>query len=55
MICFVGLDDTDNKDSRGTGFKSRQLGKLIVEKNLGEVESISRHQLFVHEKIAFTS
>lgn len=55
MIYFVGLDDTDNKDSRGTGYKSRQLGKLIVEKNLGEVESISRHQLFVHEKIAFTS
>ena len=55
MIYFVGLDDTDNKDSRGTGFKSRQLGKLIVEKNLGEVESISRHQLFVHEKIAYTS
>lgn len=55
MIYFVGLDDTDNKDSRGTGFKSRQLGKLIVERNLGEVESISRHQLFVHEKIAYTS
>lgn len=55
MIYFVGLDDTDNKDSRGTGYKSRQLGKLIVEKHLGEVISISRHQLFVHEKIAFTS
>lgn len=55
MIYFVGLDDTDNKDSRGTGYKSRQLGKLIVEKKIGEVESISRHQLFVHEKIAYTS
>jgi len=55
MIYFVGLDDTDNKDSRGTGFKSRELGKLIHEKNLGEVESISRHQLFVHDKIAYTS
>lgn len=55
MIYFIALDDTDNKDSRGTGFKSRELGKLIVEKNLGIVESISRHQLFVHEKIAFTS
>jgi hypothetical protein len=55
MIYFVALDDTDNKDSRGTGFKSRELGKLIHEKNLGSVESISRHQLFVHEKIAYTS
>jgi len=55
MIYFVGLDDTDNKDSRGTGYKSRQLGKLITEKGLGEVQSISRHQLFVHDKIAYTS
>jgi hypothetical protein len=55
MIYFIALDDTDNKDSRGTGFKSRELGKLILEKNLGLVESISRHQLFVHEKIAYTS
>lgn len=55
MIWYIGLDDTDNKESRGTGFKSRQLGKLIVEKELGEVESISRHQLYVHEKIAYTS
>jgi hypothetical protein len=55
MIYFIALDDTDNKDSRGTGFKSRELGKLIVDKKLGVVESISRHQLFVHEKIAYTS
>ncbi len=55
MIYFIGLDDTDNKESRGTGFKSRQLGKLITEKKLGDVLSISRHQLFVHNKIAYTS
>lgn len=55
MIYYIGLDDTDNKDSRGTGYKSRQLGKLITEKDLGEVQSISRHQLFVHDKIAYTS
>ncbi len=55
MIYFVGLDDTDNKESRGTGYKSRQLGKLITEEGLGEVQSISRHQLYVHDKIAYTS
>lgn len=55
MIYFIALDDTDNKESRGTGFKSRELGKLIHERKLGEVKSISRHQLFVHEKIAYTS
>ena len=55
MIYYIGLDDTDNKNSRGTGYKSRQLGKLIEEKKLGDVQSISRHQLFVHDKIAYTS
>ncbi|HSH52885.1 MAG TPA: hypothetical protein VK982_14260 [Bacteroidales bacterium] len=55
MIWLIGLDDTDNKNSRGTGFKSRQLGKEIVEHEIGEVISISRHQLFVNEQIAYTS
>ncbi|MEE4196794.1 MAG: hypothetical protein V2I54_04055 [Bacteroidales bacterium] len=55
MIWYIGLDDTDNKNSRGTGFKSRQLGKLIVEQEIGEVLSISRHQLFVNDQIAYTS
>lgn len=52
---FVGIDDTDNKDSRGTGFQSRMLAKTIQENNLGEVISISRHQLFVHKDIPYTS
>ncbi|MGC9374314.1 MAG: hypothetical protein ACP5DQ_04650 [Bacteroidales bacterium] len=55
MIWYIGLDDTDNKNSRGTGFKSRQLGKLIVKQEVGEVLSISRHQLFVNDQIAYTS
>lgn len=55
MIWLIGLDDTDNKNSRGTGFKSRQLGKKIDMLQIGEVLSISRHQLFVNEQIAYTS
>lgn len=52
---LVGIDDTDNKESRGTGFRSRQLGKLIEEENLGEVDGISRHQLFFDPRIPYTS
>jgi len=55
MRLLVGIDDTDNKDSRGTGFKSRLLGLLIEESKLGKVNGITRHQLFVHESIAYTS
>ena len=55
MRILIGIDDTDNKDSRGTGFLSRQLAKQIVAKNLGKVSGITRHQLFIHPEIAYTS
>jgi hypothetical protein len=52
---LIGIDDTDNKESRGTGYNARQLGHLLERKKLGEVHSISRHQHFVHPDIPFTS
>lgn len=52
---LIGIDDTDNKDSRGTGYRARHMGKLIVENNLGLVEGISRHQLFFDPRIPYTS
>ena len=55
MQILIGIDDTDNKDSRGTGFLSRQLAKQIQSENLGIVKGITRHQLFVHPDIAYTS
>ncbi len=55
MRILIGIDDTDNKDSRGTGFLARQLAKHIQEKDLGIVNGITRHQLFVHPDIAYTS
>lgn len=55
MRLLIGIDDTDNKESRGTGFKSRQLANLLEESGLGKVSGITRHQLFVHRDIAYTS
>ena len=55
MRILIGIDDTDNKDSRGTGFLSRQLAKQIIEKDLGKVSGITRHQLYIHPDIAYTS
>lgn len=52
---LIGIDDTDNKESRGTGYNARQLGHLLEREKLGEVYTISRHQLFVHPDIPFTS
>ncbi len=55
MRFFVGIDDTDTKDTRGTGFNARQIGKLIEEKKIGVVEGIVRHQLFFDPRIPYTS
>ena len=55
MELLIGIDDTDNKESRGTGFLSRQLAKRIEAHGIGQVRGITRHQLFVHKDIAYTS
>ena len=52
---FIGIDDTDNLESRGTGFRVRQLGGLLAEQGLAEVEGITRHQLLVDPAIPYTS
>jgi hypothetical protein len=52
---LVGIDDTDNLDSRGTGFRAREFGRELAEADLAKVRGISRHQLFVHPDIPYTS
>ena len=52
---LFGIDDTDNKFSRGTGFRARHLSSLINQELLGDVLSITRHQLYVHSDIPYTS
>ncbi len=55
MRILIGIDDTDNKESRGTGFNSRQLAAAIEHEGFGKVKGITRHQLFVHPDIPYTS
>lgn len=55
MRYLIGIDDTDNLDSRGTGFRARQLGMRLGEAGLAELLGITRHQLFVHPDIPYTS
>ena len=54
-MILIGIDDTDNLESRGTGFLARQLALEIEKVSAGKVEGISRHQLFVHDDIPYTS
>ncbi len=55
MKIFVAIDDTDNSESKGTGFRSRELAGIIEKNNLGKVHGVTRHQLYVHEQIPYTS
>ena len=52
---YIGIDDTDNKESRGTGYRARKMATLLKNKGLGTINGITRHQLFVHPDIPYTS
>jgi hypothetical protein len=52
---LVGIDDTDNLDSRGTGFRARNLGAELSRLGLAQVAGITRHQLLVCDAIPYTS
>ena len=55
MKLLIAIDDTDSLESRGTG----QLAQIMIEKieqmQWGTCSRITRHQLFVHEDIPYTS
>jgi hypothetical protein len=53
--CLIAIDDTDNLESRGTGFRARELGARLAGAGLGRLRGITRHQLFVHPSIPYTS
>ena len=52
-MIYVGIDDTDSLESRGTGRLARTIAAEIGIKY--EVFGVTRHQLFVHPDIPFTS
>jgi len=52
---LIGIDDTDNLESRGTGYRARCLGARLHDQGLGRVNGISRHQLLVDDAIPYTS
>jgi len=52
---FIGIDDTDNLESRGTGFLSRSMGYAITSTGLGVTGAITRHQLLFDPRVPYTS
>jgi hypothetical protein len=52
---LIGIDDTDNLESRGTGFHARHIGEAVEAHNWGSCRVISRHQLLKSPLVPFTS
>lgn len=55
MRILLCIDDTDNLESIGTGHHAQDLREKIERNNLGKTYFISRHQLYVHKDVPYTS
>jgi hypothetical protein len=55
MKVFICIDDTDNKESIGTGHLAARLGNEIEGMGWGKCFFITRHQLYVHPDVPYTS
>lgn len=55
MHIVLCIDDTDNIDSRGTGELAALIAEAIEEKGWGSCTGITRHQLFIHPDVPYTS
>lgn len=55
MYIHVCIDDTDDMDSKGTGELAEEIAEKIETSGWGRTFGITRHQLFVHPDIPYTS
>lgn len=53
MTIYLGIDDTDTRESRGTGRLARSIAAELAR--TCQVTGVTRHQLFVHDAIPYTS
>jgi hypothetical protein len=56
MHIYLSIDDTDNLDSPGSGHLAEAMAKELQHHGLtSQCLNITRHQLFFHESIPYTS
>ena len=53
MTILVSIDDTDNLNSRGTGRLAREIADTLAADY--PIYGVTRHQLFIHPDIPYTS
>lgn len=51
----IGIDDTDNLETRGTGYRARQLRERLNDLGVATGVAVTRHQLLVDPRIPYTS
>ena len=51
---LIGLDDTDNLDTHGTGYLARDLARTLSDTGFTAIEGVTRHQLLVDRRIRYT-
>lgn len=55
MRLIVAVDDTDNLETKGTGHLAARIIEGIEQNGWGRCSYITRHQLFVHPDVPYTS
>ncbi|MCG8619568.1 MAG: hypothetical protein MI802_25385 [Desulfobacterales bacterium] len=55
MHYWVCVDDTDMPGTKGTGWLVQNICREMEKEGIGTCSPVSRHQLFVHDDIPFTS
>jgi hypothetical protein len=52
---LIGIDDTDDSESTGTGCLAQRLVGVLRDAGLGSAVGITRHQLLIDPRIPYTS
>jgi hypothetical protein len=52
---LIGIDDTDDSESTGTGCLAQRLVGVLGDAGLGSAVGITRHQLLIDPRIPYTS
>jgi hypothetical protein len=55
MRFLIGVDDTDNPQTSSTGLLAQRLGLFLQESGLGQLQAVTRHQLFLSAQVPHTS
>ena len=56
MKKIISIDDTDNQHSPGSGQLAEDLAQELIQRRIiTEASDISRHQLFIHDLVPYTS